>query len=98
MNTETILNRIDKAVHRAERHLAGDRDGAVPNYMDPQVERFLQTLHQMRNTLTNPSASEAPRKYMGMAVADGWSYESELGKLVCEAEDAFHSQVLPKSC
>lgn len=94
MNRETAVNRIEKAIERAERHVAGNRDTSLPEYMNPQVERFLQTLLQMRSALADPVNAEVPKKYMGMAVADGWPYESELGKLVCEAEEAFHAQIV----
>ena len=94
MNRETAVDRINKAIARAERHVAGDRDACLPDYMNPQVERFLDTLRQMRSAIDNPANAKVPSKYIGMTVADGWPYESELGKLVCEAEFAFHAQVL----
>ncbi len=93
MNRETAVDRVENAIERAERHVAGDRDTSLPDYMNPQVKRFLQTLLQMRSALADPLNAEIPNRYMGMAVADGWPYESELGKLVCEAEEAFHAQV-----
>lgn len=96
MNRQTAIDRVDKAIERAKRHVAGDRDTSLADYLDPQVERFLQTLLQMRAAMDDPSA-DAPTKYMGMAIADGWPYESELGRLVCEAEDAFHAQLLSRS-
>lgn len=93
MNRETAFDRINKAIVRAERHAAGDRDACLPDYMNPQVERFLNTLRQMLAAIANPANAKVPSKYMGMAVADGWPYESELGRLVCEAEVAFYSEV-----
>ena len=93
MNLQRVTDSIDRAIERAERHVNGEREQCLPNYMDPQVERFLGTLRQLKEAAQNPANSDPPNKYMGMAIVDGWPYESELGKLVCEAEGAFHSYV-----
>lgn len=97
MKRQRVIEQIDRAIERAERHVNGDREECLPTYMDPQVERFLGTLRQMKEAIQTPASFDTPEKYMGFAIADGWPYQSELGKLVCEAEEVFHSEVVNKS-
>ena len=93
MNRQDILKKIDEASNLAGRHVGGQRESGLPAYLDPQVERFLKTLLQMKARLENPTeATKVPDKYMGHAIADGWPFDSELGRLICEAENAFHSR------
>ena len=65
----------------------------LPEYTDSQVMRFLETLHEMKCSLNDSVNTTRPKKYMAAAIADGWPFESELGKLICEAEVAYHRAV-----
>lgn len=91
MNRDRVIAAVDRALNRATEHLAGNRDESLPDYMDSQVRRFQETLQEMKASLESPHEKRVSQKYMGMAIADGWPFESELGKLVCEAEDLYHS-------
>ena len=91
MNRDKTIEAVDRALTMASDHVSGTRDPSLPNYMDSQVERFSETLKQMKYSLERPDADWVSQKYMCMAIADGWPFESELGKLICEAEDKYHS-------
>lgn len=95
MKKDRVVEAVDRAARMASDHISGNRDVTLPDYMDPQVERFLETLKEMKASLENPDANWVSQKYMGMAIADGWPIESELGKLICEAEDGYHSLNAP---
>ena len=92
MNHQKTIARIDKAIERAAEHVGGQREACLPTYLDSQVERFLETLRLMKASLQSSTESNEPTQYMSRAIADGWPFESELGKLICEAEEAFHSR------
>lgn len=91
MKRHKAIATVDRALTMASDHVSGSRDPSLPNYMDSQVERFLETLKQMKASLESPDADWVSQKYMCMAIADGWPFESELGKLICEAEEEYHS-------
>ena len=91
MNKGKVIDTVDRALTMATDHVSGNRDPTLPDCMDSQVHRFLETLKEMKSSLETPDAAWVSQKYMGMAIADGWPFESELGKLICEAEDAYHS-------
>lgn len=94
MNRQTATEKIEKAIDRVTKHIDGHREVCLPTYLEPQIERFLETLRQMKASMQNPTELCAIDKYMGHAIADGWPYESVLGKLICEAEDAYHSEII----
>lgn len=91
MKRDKVFATIEKALSRAEEHLGGSRDPSIPDYMDPQVRRFHETLREMKTSLECPHEERVSQKYMAFAIADGWPFDSELGKLVCEAEELYHS-------
>lgn len=92
MNHQSINDRIDRAIKRATEHVGGQREACLPPYLDPQVERFLETLRLMKAILQSSTEASEPSQYMSRAIADGWPFESEMGRLICEAETAFHSR------
>ena len=91
MKRGEVLSVVKNALKMATNHLAGDRDKSVPRYLDPQVERFREVLLEMHNSLESAEAKPVLPKHMGISIADGWSFDSELGKLICEAERLYHS-------
>ena len=88
-----VSNAIDNALEFALAHTAGQRDATLPDYVDAQVHRFISTLRMMKSSLADPTSCEVPSRYMAMAIADGWPFESRLGKLICEAEEYYHARV-----
>ena len=86
-----VINAVYLAIRRASLHLTGNRDQSLPAFLDPQVERFLEILRKMKNSLENQDCERVFQKQMGFAIADGWPFESELGRLICEAEVLYHS-------
>ena len=91
MKKDKVIEAVDRALKKASDHIAGNRDVTLPEYMDPQVERFADTLKEMKESLESPNGNWVSERYMGIAIADGWPFESELGRLICEAEDGYHS-------
>jgi hypothetical protein len=45
----------------------------------------------MEASLNSQPFKAQPSKVMTTAIADGWPFESELGKLICVAESAYGS-------
>jgi|688.fasta_scaffold2612717_2 hypothetical protein len=91
MKKEKAKALINQALNRAIDHLAGARDKSLPTYLDSQVARFLDKLKEMEASLNSQPFKAQPSKVMTTAIADGWPFESELGKLICVAESAYGS-------
>ena len=91
MKKDKVLEAVDRALKMALDHLAGNRDVTLSDYTDSQVERFAETLEEMKASLVNPNGNWVSEEYMAYGVVDGWPAESELGKLICKAANAYHS-------
>ena len=91
MDKKQVLESVERAISRVEGHLGGSRDPSLPNYMDSQVRNFQETLWKMKASLELPEENRVSGRYMAFAIADGWPFVSELGKLICEAEQLYHS-------
>jgi hypothetical protein len=92
MGKSSAQNLIEAALARAIEHLAGNRDRGLPEYLDTHVTRFANTLTQMRDSLQREDAERVTDRYMCHVVADAWPFDSELGKMVCDAEAAYFQQ------
>jgi len=91
MKKDKAIEAVDRALTMASDHLSGRRDPTLPDYLDPQVQRFLETLKEMKASLEGPDGNWVSERYMCRAITDGWPFESQLSELVCEAECRYFS-------
>ncbi len=91
MKKDKVIDAIDRALKMALEHLAGNRDVTLPDYTDAQVERFVEMLREMKASLEKLNGNWVSEEYLTYGVVDGWPAESELGRLICKAAQAYRS-------
>jgi hypothetical protein len=93
MQNEKALNAVIRAIESANDHLGGRRDNSLSSNLDSQIRRFAATLREMKALLESDNPKDKLDKYMARAIADSWPFDSNLGKLICKAEQLFHSNL-----
>lgn len=85
---QKVIDAIAAARRRADAHLSGNRDPALPPELDGQVERFRDLLGEMLNELNSGQVATRP-VIITRIIADSWPYDSELASLMTKAEQTF---------
>lgn len=82
------LQAVITARERAESHISGNRDTVLTLEFDEQIKRFIDNLLKMEDSLKN-NDTEQVTIGMSRVIADQWPFNSEIGNLICKAEEQF---------
>lgn len=89
LNAINVTKRIDAAILACDNHTQGvARDPSLSLDIDEQVRVFRNALHGMRDRVAS-SCCDCVREGLTYSIAGGWPFESTLGKLISEAEQAY---------